>query len=157
MAWFDGSSSKASRRSNPWARRSSDDRLLEVGDLRVVTPGAHDEEVPAQPVALQPGHRLGLDPLGPARQQDHGERRVEELEQPGDLLDDRVVAAGLEEGRPVPPATLEEVLAAGRVGEHAVDVEDHGRPARAGRAVPGTPRPVPLLDIGLRSRHESPA
>ena len=57
--------------------------------------------------------------------------RIQKLEQAGDLLDHRVVAAGLEEGGPVPPAPLEEVLAPGGIGQHAVDVEDDRR-ARGG-------------------------
>ena len=107
-------------------------RLLELGDLGVVPARAHDQQVPAQPVALQPGQRLGLDAVGPAGEEDDGERGVEQLQQPGDLLDHGVVAAGLEEGRPVPPPPFEEVLAAGGVGQDAVDVEDDGRPAGCG-------------------------
>ena len=42
-------------------------RLLELGDLGVVPARAHDQQVPAQPVPLQPGQRLGLDPVGAAR------------------------------------------------------------------------------------------
>ena len=81
-------------------------RLLELGDLRVVAARAHDEQIPAQPVALQPGQRLGLDTVGAPGEQDDGERGVEQLEQPGDLLDHGVVAAGLEEGCPVPPSLV---------------------------------------------------
>ena len=43
-------------------------------------------------------------------------------------LDERVVAAGVEEGVPVAPAPFEEVLATGGVRQHTVDVEDHRRP-----------------------------
>ena len=75
-----------------------DDRLLELGDLRVVAPGPHHQQVPAQAVALEPGQGLGRHPLGPPGEQDDRERRIEQLEQAGDLLDHGVVAAGLEEG-----------------------------------------------------------
>ena len=82
------------------------------------------------------------------------ERRIQELEEAGDLLDHRVVPAGLEEGGPVPPAPLEEVLAPGGVGQHAVDVEDdRGPPAGRGLA----PRPVRPSVSGRRAGHESPA
>ena len=72
--------------------------LLEPGDRGAVAPLAHDQDVPAQSVALEPGQGLGLDPVGTAGQQDHGQGRIEELEQPGDLIDDRIIPTGLEEG-----------------------------------------------------------
>ena len=85
-----------------------------------------------------------------AGQQDDLESRIEQLEQPGDLLDDRVVAAGLEEGGPVPLADLEEVLSADCVGQHAVDVEDH-RPRRVDGSI--SVQPVPHeLRCGHRRR-----
>ena len=43
---------------------------LEPGHLRVVPPRPHDQQVPAQPVPLQPGQGLGLHPHGPAGEQD---------------------------------------------------------------------------------------
>src|SRR5688572_31625909 len=55
--------------------------------------------------------------------------RSEQLEQAPDLLDQRVVTARLEERVPVlapAPAALDEVLPAGGVRQHAVDVEDDG-------------------------------
>ena len=74
---------------------------------------------------------------GDAGEEDHGEGGVEEFEEPGDLLDHGVVAAGLEEGRPVPLSSFDEVLATRRVGQDAVDVEDHGRPAGVRHGAPG--------------------
>ena len=58
---------------------------------------------------------------------------VDDLEQAGHLVDERVVAARLEEGLPVAARALEVVLAAGGVGQHAVHVE-HDRRARLDRA-----------------------
>ena len=68
-------------------------------------------------------------------QHDRASVGVEQLEQAGDLLDERVVAAGVEEA-PVPVADgpLEEVLAAGGVGQHAVDVEHDAATARTSGA-----------------------
>jgi hypothetical protein len=59
----------------------------------------------------------------------------------GDVVDERVVAARLEERVPVAPRlrAVDEVLALRGVGEDAVDVEDDGR-SRGDRA--GPPRPV---------------
>ncbi len=107
---------------------------LEPGHLGVVAPGPHDQEVPTQAVPFQPGQRLGLHPHGPAGEQDHLQPRIEQLEHTGQLADDRVVAAGVEERLPVAPPSLDEVLAAHGVGEHSVDVEHHSR-ARAAPAV----------------------
>ncbi len=109
-------------------------RLLELGHPGVVPARTHDQQVPAEAVALQPGQRLGLHAVGTPGQQNDGERRIEQLEQAGDLLNHRVVSAGLEEGGPVPPpaAAVQEVLAAGGVGQDPVDVEDDSRPAGCG-------------------------
>ena len=57
-------------------------------------------------------------------------RRSSSSSSRADLLDQRVVAAGVEEGVPVAPAPFDEVLPTGGVGQHPVDVEDHRR-ARA--------------------------
>ena len=53
------------------------------------------------------------------------------------LLDDRVVAARVEERAPVAARRLEVVLAAGGVGEHAVDVDDDRRPGLDRPVAPG--------------------
>jgi hypothetical protein len=63
---------------------------------------------------------------------------VEHLEQAGHLVDEGVVAAGLEERLPVPLRVVQEVLAARGVGQHAVHVEDH-RGAGLDRPVPPAP------------------
>ena len=94
--------------------------------MAVVAPVTHDQQVPSQVISLQPRHGLGLNPQGASGEQDDLETRIEQLEQPGDLLDDGVVTTGLEEGCPVPLADLEEVLATHGVGQHAIDVEHHG-------------------------------
>src|SRR5207248_2562938 len=52
---------------------------LELPGHGVVAEVAHDQQVPAQVVALEPGERLGLYPQGPAGQQNHGELVVEEV------------------------------------------------------------------------------
>jgi len=118
-------------------------RLLELGDLGIVPPRAHHEQVPAQPVPLQPGQRLFLDPVGSPGEEDDGERLVEQLQQAGDLLNHRVVPAGLEEGSPVPPPAVQEVLTAGGIGQDPVDVEDDGRPSRVRRRTfGGVPSPI---------------
>ena len=67
---------------------------------------------------------------------------VEQVEEAGDLVDQRVLAGRLEEGIPVAARALEQVLATGRVGEHAVHVE-HDRRARLDRTVP----PAPVLGV----------
>ena len=61
----------------------------------------------------------------------------EQVEEDLDLLDDRVLAAGVEERSPVLPGRLQVVLAAGRVREHAVEVDNHGPAWFEGLAVPG--------------------
>ena len=127
MAWFDGIVLEGQAQVEAVGPQIPHDPLLERGDLGVVTPVAHDQEVPAQPVAVQPGQRLRLHPQRAAGEQDDRQRRVEELQEPGDLLDDRVVAARLEKGGPVPIPPLDEVLATGGVGQDPVDVEDDGR------------------------------
>src|SRR5216683_3122877 len=112
---------------------------FELPGPRVVAGLAHDEHVPPQLVAPEPGEGLGLDPYRPPGEQHHPQRRVEQLEQPGHLLDQRVLAARVEERVPRPPARLDVVLAAGRVGQDTVDVEDDRRP-RLDRS--GSPAPV---------------
>src|SRR5205807_5236821 len=120
---------------------------LELLGGRVVAVVPHDQHVPAQLVALQPGQGVGLDPQGAPGEQDPAQGRVQELEQAGHLLDQGVVAAGVEERGPVPPARLDEVLAAGRVGEDPVQVEHHGRTWTHGGIPPapvarGAPKPI---------------
>ena len=75
-----------------------------------------------------------------------GPRAVEQFEEPGDLLNHGVVPTGLEEGGPVSSALLEEVLAAGGVGEHPVQVEDHSRAAgvRLPDLLSGDPNEQPI-------------
>src|SRR5262249_11374714 len=87
----------------------------------------------------------------PRREQHDRQRHVEEVEEHLDLLDDGVVAAGVEEGAPVAPRRLEVVLAAGGVGEHAVEVDDGGGVGRDG---PFAPRPV--LGVGAGHSSSSP-
>ena len=69
------------------------------------------------------------------------------VEQAGDLVDERVVAARLEERLPVAARPFEEVLAAGRVGQHAVHVEDD---RRAGCHLAVAPAPVVRLVEAVR-------
>ena len=64
---------------------------------------------------------------------------IEQIEKDLHLLDDGVVAACVEECAPVASGSFQVVLAAGRVGEHAVDVDDRDGPGLH-RAV--APRPV---------------
>jgi hypothetical protein len=97
--------------------------------------------------------RLGqeVNALRSRREQDDRQRRVEQIEEHLDLLDDGIVTAGIEEGAPVPAGRLEVVLAAGGVGEHAVEVDDHGRAGRD-RSI----APCPVLGIGA-AHSSSPA
>ena len=60
------------------------------------------------------------------------------------LVDDRVVAAGVEERVPVAAVPAQVVLATLGVGQHAVDVDDDG-PARVRRR--GAPPPVRPLGV----------
>jgi cytochrome P450 len=113
---------------------------LEPGHLGVVTAGPHDQEIPPQPVPLQPGQCLRLYPDRPAGQEDHLEAGVEQFEHPHHFADDRVIAAGVEKGVPVAPAPLDEVLATDRIGQDPVDVEDHRLAGRLQRSV--APGPV---------------
>src|SRR5215471_12117988 len=111
------------------------DRLpLEAAGRGVVAPLPHDQQVPPQAVALEPGQRLGPDPQRPGREQHDPVAGVEDLQQPGHLVDQRVVAARLEERLPVPPGVLEEMLAGGGFGQDAVHVE-HDRGPRGDRPV----------------------
>ena len=125
-------------------------RLLEVAGDLVVAPRAHEQDVPADPVPAQP--RLGevVDPLGPGGEQHDPQVGVEEVEEHLDLLDDGVVAARLEEGVPVAAGCLEVVLATGRVGEHAVDVDDRGAAGLDRLVAPG-----PVLGDASRPRGQS--
>ena len=142
------SSSKASRSSKPAERSSQTVELLEVAGELVVAPRPHDEEVPADLVAPQP--RLGqvVDPVRPGGEQDDLQLRVEQVEDRAHLFDDRVLTARVEERAPVLARRLEVVLAARRVGEHAVDVDDDRR-ARHERL--GAPRPV-FREVRQRAR-----
>ena len=92
---------RPARRSKPVGPQLADGAPLELPGGGVVAAVAHDQQVPAQLVALQPGQGLGLDPQRPAGEQDDRAGRVEQLQQPGHLVDERVVAARLEEGVPV--------------------------------------------------------
>ena len=127
MATLRRSSSNDSTSSKPAFRSSRTELPLELPGRRVVAGVPHDEQVPPQPVPVQPGQGLRLHPGRAGGQQHDHQARVEQAEQAGDLLDERIVAAGLEEGVPVPPRALEVVLAAGGVGEHPVEVEHHRR------------------------------
>ncbi len=111
---------------------------LELACGGVVAHVAHDEKVPAHAVAVEPGEGLGLHPDGAAGEEDDVEVAVEQLEQAGDLLDQRVVAARVEERSPVAfGLILQEVLAVGGVGQDAVDVDQD---CRAGeRTLPPAP------------------
>ena len=113
--------------------------LLELSGHGVVAALAHQEGVPADPVAGQPGLGQRVDPGRAARQENHPEAGIEEVEERLDLLDHLVLAAGVEEAPPVGPGVLEVMLPAGGVGQDAVDVDDDRR-TRLDR--PGTPRPV---------------
>src|SRR5207247_682982 len=78
-------------------------------------------------VLRQPPERHVLDGGGASGEQHHAEVGIEQLGEAGDLGNDGVVAGQLEERLPVlaPAGPAEEdVLAMGRVGEDAVDVED---------------------------------
>jgi hypothetical protein len=76
-------------------------------------------------------------PGGAAGEQHDPEVRVEEVEQRLDLLDHVVLAAGIEETAPVGKGFLQVVLAAGGVGQDAVDVDDDRRPRLHGAGPPG--------------------
>ena len=130
MSRLRGSSSKASLELEAVAAQLGHRGALEPRRLGVVAAVAHHEHVPAQAVVRQPGQGLGLHAQGTAGEQHDAQARVEELEQAGDLAHQGVVPAGVEEGVPVAPSPLQEVLAAGRVGQHPVDVEDDRRPGR---------------------------
>jgi SAM-dependent methyltransferase len=117
-----------------------DGLALEGARRRVVAVVAHDQHVPAQLVAVEPGQGLRAYPQGPGGEQHDVEGRVDDVEQAGHLVDELVVATGREEGVPVAAGVVEEVLAAGGVGEHAVHVEDHGLAGMVERAL--APRPV---------------
>ena len=91
------SSSKASRSSKPAVAQLPHRRLLEVAGQLVVAPRPHDQQVPADLVAPQP--RLGevVHPVRPGGEQHDLQLGVEQVEQRLHLLDDRVVAARVEE------------------------------------------------------------
>src|SRR6266540_2857591 len=114
-------------------------QLLEIPRHLVVTPGSHDEHVPADLVAMEPGLGEVMDTLRPRREQHDRQRRVEEVEQHPDLLDDGIVATRVEERAPVPHRRFQVVLPASGVGQDAVEVDHRGR---AGRNRPVPPRPV---------------
>ena len=135
------SSSKARPRSNPAGRSSQTVELLEVAGQLVVAPRPHDQQVPADLVAAQPGLGEVVDPVRPGGEQHDLELGVEQVEQRVDLFDHRVLAARVEERPPVLARRLEVVLAARRVGEHAVDVDDD----RRARASSGSASPGPVL------------
>ena len=133
MSRLRGSSSKASMRIEAEGAELGHRGPLEPRHLGVVAPVAHHEHVPPQPIVRQPGQRLGLHPQRAPGEQHDAQPGVEQLEQTGHLVDQGVVAAGVEEGVPVAPPPLQEVLATRGVGEHAVDVEDDRRPRLGGR------------------------
>src|SRR6266511_3910974 len=114
-------------------------QLLEFSRQLVVTPGSHDEHVPPDLVAMEPGLGEVMDALRPRREQHDRQRRVEEVEQHPDLLDDGIVATRVEERAPVPHRRFQVVLPARGVGQDAVEVDHRGR---AGRNRPVPPRPV---------------
>ena len=72
---------------------------------------------------------------------------IEQIEHRLDLLDHPVLAARVEERPPVLAGRLEVVLAARRVGQHAVDVDDD----RRGRASSGSGRARSSARGGTRS------
>src|SRR6185437_13926642 len=74
--------------------------LLEVAGHLVVAPRPHQEEVPPDAVPAQPGLGEVVHPFGPGGEQHDAQVGVEEVEEHLDLLDDRVVAARLEERVP---------------------------------------------------------
>ena len=109
--------------------------------------------------AAQP--RLGevVHPLRARGEEQDPQLRVEEVEQHLDLLDDVVVTARLEEGVPVAARPLEVVLAAGGVGEHAVEVDDRrrarARPARRARSSARVRSRRSSLVVGARLARDS--
>src|SRR5207237_2562757 len=78
-----------------------DGLLLELPGHGVVAALPHEEHVPADPVALQPGLGEGVDPGGAPGEEDHSQGGVEQVEEDLALLDDRILPAGVEEGPPV--------------------------------------------------------
>ena len=162
MSRFLGSSSKASMGIEAELPELGDRGTFEARRLGVVAPVAHHEHVPPQPVVRQPGQRLGLDPQGTPREQHDAQRGIEELEKAGDLPDEGVVTAGIEEGVPVATPPFQEVLAPGGVGEDPVDVEDDRRSRRGGRhapvPIPGNRRRRLASTLGhVRTRGVDPA
>ena len=105
--------------------------LLEDPGRHVVAELAHDQQVPAQLVALEPRQGLGLHPDRSGRQQHDPVvgRRSPRAVGPTSSMS-VVVAAGLEERLPIGERVLDVVLAAGGVGQHPVHVEHDRRPAR---------------------------
>ncbi len=119
MSRFLGSSSKA-RQIDSGRPELCHRGAFEPSHLGVVAAVAHHEQVPSQPVVGQPRQRLWPDSQWAPGEQHDAEPRVEQLEQPGHLLDQRVVATSVEEGVPIPAAEVEEMLARGGIRQHAV-------------------------------------
>jgi hypothetical protein len=101
-----------------------DNVSLEDRHLGVVTPVTHHEDIEAQLVALEPGQRLWRNPRWSSGQQNDLQTGIEQIEQSRLFGNDRVITTGFKEGIPVSSATLNVVLAASGIREHAVNVED---------------------------------
>jgi hypothetical protein len=89
--------------------------FLELPGHGVVAALSHEERIPADAVALQPGLGEGVDPGGSPGEEDDPQGGIEQVEEDLDLLDDRVLAAGVEESPPVTAGVLDVMLAAGGV------------------------------------------
>ena len=144
------SSSKARRRSKPAERSSQTVELLEVAGELVVAPGPHDQQVPADLVAPEP--RLGevVTRCGPGREQHDLQVGVEQRRAASCTSSiTRSSPQASKNDAPVVARRLEVVLAARRVGQHAVDVDDDGR----GRA--STARRARSSARGVRARERA--
>ena len=99
----------------------------------------HDQQVPADGEATEPLAGDVEEPDRPRSQQHDPEVGVEKIEEHLRLLDDRVLAARVEEPTPVTDRPLEEVLTTRCVRQDTIEVDDHDR-RRRDRVRP--PRPI---------------
>ena len=139
-------------RSKPAERSSQTRRLLEVAGQLVVAPGPHDQQVPADLVAPQP--RLGevVDPVRPGGEQHDLQLGIEQRR--AACCTSSMTGSSPHASKndaPVLARRLDVVLAARRVGQHAVDVDDD---RRAGHERLGAPGPV-FGEVRARVRYSS--